>query len=416
MKQSIIGETNIASNQMKMTIIEAPKRKDITVQFEDGTIVKHRSYSNFKKGLIANPSITSITAKHKHGRVGETNISSHGQKMTIIKYNAYTDIAVKFEDGTVAEHKCYKNFQNGNILNPTFIANQKLSRVGETNIAANGQKMTIIAYRKSNDIDVEFEDKTIVTNKSYKEFQDGHIKNPNYTIEKQRLNETNIASNGMQMTIIAYRNAFDIDIEFEDGQIVYNKAYKEFKNGHISYPNMKSWDVRLSKYKTQRLYATNTASDGRKMTVITYRNADDIDVEFDDGTIVEHTSWYSFKDGRTVQSRKELSPEERMSQTNIAVNGLTMKIIAYRQYNDIDVQFEDGCIVKHKQCGNFDKGIIKHPFPYKINNITMTDIAYKNTAKNEVNFFCKCNICHQSDIWSLNEIKQHQCINIQKGK
>ena len=40
--------------------------------------------------------------------------------------------------------------------------------------------MTIIKYRKSEDIDIQFEDETIVKNKTYNNFKKGNIKNPNY--------------------------------------------------------------------------------------------------------------------------------------------------------------------------------------------------------------------------------------------
>lgn len=41
--------------------------------------------------------------------------------------------------------------------------------------------------------------------------------------------------------------------------------------------------------------------------------------------------------------------------------GMKATIIAYRQYSDIDIQFEDGTIVKHKRIGNFRGGHIANP-------------------------------------------------------
>ena len=41
---------------------------------------------------------------------------------------------------------------------------------------------------------------------------------------------------GEKITIIAYRSAIDIDIQFEDGTIVYNRRYGNFKNGKIKHP------------------------------------------------------------------------------------------------------------------------------------------------------------------------------------
>ena len=51
-------------------------------------------------------------------KVGETNINSQGEKMTIIAYRNYENIDIQFEDGTVVYHKTYGNFKNGKIKHP----------------------------------------------------------------------------------------------------------------------------------------------------------------------------------------------------------------------------------------------------------------------------------------------------------
>ena len=61
----------------------------------------------------------------------------------------------------------------------SFIKHRQSSRVGETIIANNGQKMTIIEYYSSMDITVRFEDGVVVYNKRYERFCLGKIGNPN---------------------------------------------------------------------------------------------------------------------------------------------------------------------------------------------------------------------------------------------
>ena len=51
-----------------------------------------------------------------------------------------------------------------------------------------------------------------------------------------RTGEISYNNQGEKMTIIAYRKAIDIDIQFEDGIIIYNKSYANFKNGKIKHP------------------------------------------------------------------------------------------------------------------------------------------------------------------------------------
>lgn len=121
----------------------------------------------------------------KIDRTGETNIATNEQVMTIIEYRKNDDIDIQFEDETIVKHKQYTNFKKGTIQNPNF--NKKNNRKGETNIANNGQVMTIVKYRGCNNIDVQFEDNTIVKHKSYQSFLKGKIKNPNYNNELMRM-------------------------------------------------------------------------------------------------------------------------------------------------------------------------------------------------------------------------------------
>ena len=117
------------------------------------------------------------------------------------------------------------------------MARKIIDRTGETNTANNGQTMTIIACRKYIDIDIQFEDGTIIYKKTYQSFKKGEIENPNYT--KNRLGESITANNGQIMTIIAYKNPSNIDVQFEDGTIIYNKKYYDFKRGAIKNPKLK---------------------------------------------------------------------------------------------------------------------------------------------------------------------------------
>ena len=90
-------------------------------------------------------------------------------------------------------------------------------RVGETNVNNKGLKMVIINYRNNADIDIQFDDGTIVYNKQYYSFKNGKIKNPNY-----RLGETNINYQGMKMTIRSRSNADTINL-FEKHQELFER-------------------------------------------------------------------------------------------------------------------------------------------------------------------------------------------------
>ena len=53
---------------------------------------------------------------------------------------------------------------------------------------------------------------------------------------KDRLNEIGYNNNGERMTIVRYGNCKDIDIQFDDGTIIENRKYVEFKRGSVKNP------------------------------------------------------------------------------------------------------------------------------------------------------------------------------------
>ena len=290
MIRSRIGEIGIASNGQRMRIIDYVNSGDITVQFEDGTIVKHRSYYCFKHGGIRNENMRKpVNVKIKHtDRVGETNISSKGQRMKIIRYGMSTDVDIQFEDGTIVKHKDYKMFKRGYITNPNIVENH----IGEKHISNNGQTMVIIRYSNSKDIDVQFEDGTIVRNKSYTHFSSGKIANPNLSVAKSRIGETKKLNNGHIGKIIAYRRAHDIDILLDDGTIVKNREYSSFKRGTIAKNYRKS--SREEKLPENRIGETMKSLNGQMLKITRYNNSGDISVQFDDGTVINNTNYAAF--------------------------------------------------------------------------------------------------------------------------
>ncbi|MBP3707096.1 MAG: hypothetical protein J6J36_00565 [Clostridia bacterium] len=62
---------------------------------------------------------------------------------------------------------------------------KKIDRLGETKLNNQDLKMTIIVYRNSSNIDVQFEDGTIAEHKSYDNFKKGKIRHPNYQLKKR---------------------------------------------------------------------------------------------------------------------------------------------------------------------------------------------------------------------------------------
>ena len=170
----------------------------------------------------------------KIDRLGETRIMNCGMEATIIRYGRYDDIDVRFEDGTVVENGRYGNFKKGKIAH----SNTK-DRLGETRMMNCGMKATIIRYGGYNDIDVRFEDGKVVVHKKYDQFKKGEIANPNVnSFAEARLGEIRMMNCGMKATIVRYGSVADIDVQFEDGAVVEHKGYSALKNGKISHPSI----------------------------------------------------------------------------------------------------------------------------------------------------------------------------------
>lgn len=167
----------------------------------------------------------------KIDRVGETRMMNCGMEATITRYENNMDIDVRFEDGTVAKRKAYSAFKKGSIVNQNFN-----SRLNEAKMMNCGMKATIIRYGRYTDIDVRFEDGTVVKHRGYGDFKKGEIANSNIkTFAETRLGETRMMNCGMKATIIRYGNTGDIDVRFEDGATVKHKVYGPFKRGEVAH-------------------------------------------------------------------------------------------------------------------------------------------------------------------------------------
>ena len=175
-----------------------------------------------------------VRCKYCNPHIGESATAENGEMITIDSYESNENVDIRFPDGTIVKKKKYKDFKTGNIRYPgiTGVAGIKKERIGEIRLAKNGMKMTIIEYRNCDDIDIQFEDGTIVRGRTYGSFKKGTIAYP----KPSRVGESTMASNGMKMTIIAYRTYDDIDIQFEDGAVVKNRRYQHFKTGKIKHP------------------------------------------------------------------------------------------------------------------------------------------------------------------------------------
>lgn len=400
------GKTTIAKNGMKMTIVKYRMWNDVDVLFEDGALVSHVSYKDFTLGCIRHPDPMKQARKKavpKH--IGETNTAKNGMQMTVIVYRKAIDIDIQFEDGAIVQHQTYRAFQDGKIRHPDPEKRAKRKAnvaVGETHKANNDMIMTIIAVHGYNDIDVQFEDGEIVKNRTYSAFLHGSIQHPSkerailYKCKQKNIGKTNTNTQGLKMTVIAYYGSTDVTIQFEDGTVVEHKAMQSFNRGWVRNPN----------YVPQsRVGETNRNHQGYMMRIIKYVSSHNVTVKFEDGTILEHCAYAGFRDGHLMNPNHN----PHLNETMVNAQGLTMRIIRYAGQRDVDIEYETGCCITHKNYDYFVQGMYNHPFPHKIGDITMNGFAYLHNTVG--NFYCTCESCGMKDILSIAEVRNHVCQN-----
>lgn len=278
-----IGEVNRANNGLLMKVVAYRGATDIDVQFENNVVRKGVSYSSFKKGEIR------LTPQNRVV-LGECRVSASGLKYRVVENLSRTRCIIEFEDGVRKEVE-RGNVSSGSVAHPSQARAKKdlTTRIGETSRHTSGELMTLIDWKGSTNITIQFEDGTVVYNKSYGSFKSGEVSKHSKSFNERVLGEVGIAKNGLSMKIIAVRSGTDIDIEFEDGVVVHNKRYSSFKEGAVAHPDYPT--------KKDRVGGVYTNKQGIKLTIIQYRCNKDVDVEFEDGLKVRGVNFNTIKNG-----------------------------------------------------------------------------------------------------------------------
>lgn len=115
----------------------------------------------------------------------------------------------------------------------------------------------------------------------------------------------------------------------------------------------------MKSLKEERLYKTNTMKDGYICTVVEYNGANDITVQYEDGKKISNRLYRDFENGSIRKYNYEENNDSRIGETRMMNCGVNATIIEYRNYNDIDIMFEDGSYAYHRNYGKFKDGGIQ---------------------------------------------------------
>lgn len=251
-----------------------------------------------------------------------------------------------------------------------------------------GMAIKITAYRRYADCDVVFEDGTVLTHQPFDKILSGRIRYPKSEHEisdrieeihsagtcgkirtGHRLGEVHMASNGMEMTIVKYRNSVDCDVRFEDGVLVQHRAYDQVQKGKIQHSL-------LSRKRFDREGQEFMTYGGHKAKIIEYRDRHDCDIQFEDGTIVRRLRYTEIAAGQVrhpvLDRSKRWKGDSRIGEVyHAADNNMPFKIIKYDNCNSIDIEFEDGKIMRNLQYFYIKAGKVKYTRksmdPYPVN-------------------------------------------------
>lgn len=112
---------------------------------------------------------------------------------------------------------------------------------------------------------------------------------------KERVGARRINNQGLWMEVIEYNSWDDIKVKFDDGVVV-KALWRDFIKGFANNPNYPKGDSP----KTERIGEENINNQGCKMKIVDYKNSNNITVQFDDNpNHLVNTQYMYFKEGKT---------------------------------------------------------------------------------------------------------------------
>lgn len=279
-------------------------------------------------------------------RVGERKLMICGEWAEITAYRNSKDIDLRFDSGEVRTHMSYWQFRSGRISKIPCCDTGKL-HIGEHRMMRSGIGCTVTAWRSVQDIDVSFDDGSVKEHVSYSNFKKGGIIGPNQSVVKYSEGYKKRSNNGLMMEVVE--------------RLPKNRLLVRFENGEEKVTTITSFadgSVASDKARKEEIYRKTVANfQGLTMRIKEYRGTKDVDVVFDDGTVIKHRTFDMFNRGKVRNPNWNAC----IGKTFTARNGLTYVPIRCHGYNTkIEVVFEDG---EHAfaSAGEVREGIVRHP-------------------------------------------------------
>lgn len=297
-----------------------------------------------------------------NAKIGTSVQMSDGSIATCVAYNGCCDFDIEFEDGFVVHSKSWSDFLSGKTVGEHKRWLLQKEVVGLTVTMTNGLKATVVEYENSSSITIRWETGELQKIKSLAHFREGKIavaSNNNEAKAKRRLHEVRTMNCGLTLKIVEYFGAHNITVECENGRRLYKKYYTDFVNGTISYPRDDDWLAKkVSESMGERVGTTIKMKNGLCATCVDWKSDNSFHIKFEDGFVVYVIKWDDFINGTAIQ---KYETNKKMQMTGIAKNGQKMWIKQYNGWDDVTVQFDDGTVVEHQRFEKFKNGDVVNP-------------------------------------------------------
>jgi hypothetical protein len=153
-----------------------------------------------------------------------------------------------------------------------------------------------------------------------------------------------------------------------------------------------------------------TNKNGEVLTLIAYHNANSVDIQFPDGTVVNR-HYNKFKSGNVSKISIPKDGWDKTGEERYSGAGIKMKIVAYKSAKSIEIEFEDGSRRSGISYGQFTLGAILHPKfrknklsnNWEVGNYIVKGLAYI-ASDGHGEFYCQHKETGVIDILSLAEI------------
>lgn len=218
-----VGYSYVNKQGLNVKVVEYRGRKDITVEFEIDGARKVTTGSYIKKLLPLHPTYGKFY-------VGQ-RFTTKDDVVEIVEVISQSELMVKWlSDGYIAKKKSV-SLREGYLRHPI----KNIPKVGEVYTTNSGKNLTVINYINATNVEVEFEDGLKITTTTTN-LKDGNIR---YPIDKEFVGKKFTTNSGWELTIIDYKSTNEVLVEWQDGSKTI-ESMGHIRDGGIKPPNQVS--------------------------------------------------------------------------------------------------------------------------------------------------------------------------------